>query len=311
MPISSLVVLLHKNDLGYQSIHYLIKPLIEAWQAAGIQVEVVRGLGRRPPADVLFPHIDLTITPRAYRRFFDDYALVVNRQLVDISKSRISTQLVGPHDSYSAPVIVKTERNYGGLPEQRLTPPSPLTRLWRCIAGRPASPSGTAPLQPSDWKHIEALKPSEYPVFPSLREVPPEVFANRRLVVEKFIPEQDGAGFAIRYFYFLGQASVCYRLRSTEPATKFSNAHSIERVPVAEAIETYRRQQGLDYGKIDFVMREGVPIVLDVNRTPALHPSAQALAGEIVEALAGGLQSFGIAGYSGPAQDTSDFRSGG
>jgi hypothetical protein len=123
MPIRSVVVLIHQNDQGFRNIHYLVKPLIEAWQAAGIRVDVVRGLGRRPPADVLFPHIDLTITPRPYRRFFDRYALVVNRQLVDISKSRISTNLVGPHDSYAGPVIVKTERNYGGLPEQRLTPP--------------------------------------------------------------------------------------------------------------------------------------------------------------------------------------------
>ena len=190
MTIRSVVALLHHNDHRFQSIHYLIKPLIEAWQAAGIQVDVMRGLGRQPPADVLFPHLDLTITPRAYRRFFDRYALVVNRQLVDISKSRISTNLVGPHDSYDGPVIVKTERNYGGLPEQRLTPPSPLARMWRAIAGRPASSSGTAPVQPSDWQHIEALKPSEYPVLPSVRDVPPEVFANPRLVVEKFIPSR-------------------------------------------------------------------------------------------------------------------------
>jgi hypothetical protein len=147
-------------------------------------------------------------------------------------------------------------------------------------------------VHPGDWQHVEALKPSEYPVLPSLRDVPPEVFANRRLVVEKFIPEQDGSGFAIRYFYFLGQASVCYRLRSTEPATKFSNAHSIERVPAPQALQAYRRQHGLDFGKIDFVIKDGTPIVLDVNRTPALQPDAQGLAGEIVAILAGGLQTL-------------------
>ncbi len=292
MPIRSVVVLLHQNDQGFQGIHYLIKPLIEAWQAAGIQVDVMRGLGRRPPADVLVPHLDLTITPRPYRRFFDRYALVVNRQLVDISKSRISTNLVGPHDSHAGPVIVKTDRNYGGLPEQHLTPGSPLTRAWHAIAGRPSPSSRAAPLEASGWKHLEALEPSAYPVFSSLGEVPREVFANHRLVVEKFIPERDGTGFAIRYFYFLGQASLCYRLRSTEPATKFSNAHSIERVPAPVALQAYRLQHGLDFGKIDFVMRDGEPVVLDVNRTPALRPDAQALAGEIVATLAGGLQSL-------------------
>ena len=292
MPIRSVVVLIHQNDQGFRNIHYLIKPLIEAWQATGIQVEVVRGLGRHPPADGLFPHIDLTITPRAYRRFFDRYALVVNRQLVDISKSRISTNLVGPHDSYTGPVIVKTERNYGGLPEQRLTPPSPLTQLWHAITGRRILSSGSAPLDTAGWKYVEALEPSAYPVFSSLGAVPREVFANRHLVVEKFIPEQDGKGFAIRYFYFLGQASICYCLRSTEPATKFSNAHSIDRVPAPEVLQAYRRQRGIDFGKIDFVMRDGEPVVLDVNRTPALRPDAQALPGEIIAALAEGLQSL-------------------
>jgi len=292
MPIRSIAVLLHHNDHRFQSIHYLIKPLIEAWQAAGIQVEVVRGLGRRPSADVLFPHLDLTITPRAYRRYFDHYALVVNRRLVDISKSRISTHLVGPRDSYSGPVIVKTDRNYGGLPERHLMPPSPLTRLWHAIAGRRVLSSGSAPVESAGWRYVEALEPSAYPVFSSIGAVPREVFANRHLVVEKFIPEQDGTGFAIRYFYFLGQASICYRLRSAEPATKFSNAHSIERVPAPEALQAYRRQSGLDYGKIDFVMRDGEPVVLDVNRTPALLPDAQALAGEIIATLAGGLQSL-------------------
>ncbi|MCX6024861.1 MAG: hypothetical protein NTY23_01135 [Chloroflexi bacterium] len=46
MPIRTVVVLLHHNDRGFQGILYLIMPLIEAWQAAGIRVEVVRGLGR-------------------------------------------------------------------------------------------------------------------------------------------------------------------------------------------------------------------------------------------------------------------------
>jgi hypothetical protein len=39
-------------------------------------------------------------------------------------------------------------------------------------------------------------------------------------------------------------------------------------------------------------MRDGEPVVLDVNRTPALRPDAQALAAEIVAALADGLQSL-------------------
>jgi hypothetical protein len=140
------------------------------------------------------------------------------------------------------------------------------------------------------------LEPSAYPVFSSIGAVPRDVFANRRLVVEKFIPEHDDQGYAIRYFYFLGRASVCYMLRSDEPATKFANAHTIERVAAPESLDVYRHQRGIDFGKIDFVMRDGQPVVLDVNRTPALRPEAQRLAAEIVEALAGGLETLAAPG---------------
>lgn len=299
MPLRTLLVLLHHNDRGFESINYLIKPLIAAWQAAGIRVAIAHGPGHLQPADLLFPHLDLTVIPRAYQRSFEAYARVVNRTLVDISKRRISMNLLGPRDDYAGPVIVKTDRNYGGLPEQNLATAS--ERLWRSLTGRPGLPSQAAPAQADDWKHVEALKPSEYPVFPALRDVPRQVFANRRLVVEKFLPEQDRDSYAIRYAYFLGEAGICYRLISSEPATKYSNAHRIERVPVCEAIEVYRRQQGLDYGKIDFVMREGVPVVLDVNRTPALRPDARSQASEIVETLAGGLETLGSGRSSPPA----------
>ncbi len=292
MTIRSVLVLLHRNDRGFESIHYLIRPLIAAWQADGIRVEFARGGSRLPEADVLFPHVDLTVTPPAYRRVYARYALVVNRTLIDISKRRISTNLLGPGDDHNGPVIVKTDCNYGGLPEQRLTSESPLRRTAHRLAQRSIPPTGRAPSDAVDWKHVEAMKPSQYPVFATLRDVPREVFANRRLVVEKFIPEFDGESYAIRYCYFLGQAGVCYVLRSREPATKFSNAYSIERVVVPESIEAFRRRQGLDYGKIDFVMRDGEPTLIDVNRTPALRPDAEALAGEIVAALAGGLQSL-------------------
>jgi hypothetical protein len=286
------LVLLHHNDRGFESIHYLIRPLIAAWQAEGVRIEFARGASRLPAADLLFPHIDLTVTPPAYRRAYARYPRVVNRALTDISKRRISTNLLGPHDDYEGPVIVKTNRNYGGLPEQRLTPASLLRRIARRAAQGSIPGAGQAPSNAVGWKHVEVMQPSQYPVFTTLREVPREVFANRRLVVEKFIPEFDGENYAIRYGYFLGQAGVCYRLRSSQPATKFSNAHSIDRMPVPKVIEAFRRRQGLDYGKIDFVMRDGLPVVLDVNRTPALQPDAQLLAGEIVAALAGGLETL-------------------
>jgi hypothetical protein len=291
MTIRTVLILLHRNDHGFQNIHYLVKPLIAAWQAEGLRVDVARGGARLPAADVLFPHLDLTLTPPAYRRLFARYPLVVNRTLTDISKRRISTNLLGPGDNYDGPVIVKTDRNYGGLPEQRLLPEPHWVGLLRNLPSRLARRSAGATTDSIDWSRVQALEPGRYPVYASLGAVPREVFANRRLVVEKFIPEHDEQGYAIRYYYFLGRARVCYLLRSTEPATKFANAHTIERVAAPESLDLYRRQRGIDFGKIDFVMRNGAPTIIDVNRTPALQPGAR-LAGEIVKALAAGLQSL-------------------
>jgi len=62
----------------------------------------------------------MTVTPEDYRHYLNNYSNVINRQLVDISKSRISGNLVGKNDPYSGPVIVKTNRNSGGLPEEGL-----------------------------------------------------------------------------------------------------------------------------------------------------------------------------------------------
>src|SRR5215813_7657365 len=90
------------------------------WKAMGFTVQVVQGIRPDVHADLVIPHVDLTITPKEYQDFLLAYPKVVNRHVWDISKSRISTNLVGRNDSYSGPVIVKTERNYGGLPEQWL-----------------------------------------------------------------------------------------------------------------------------------------------------------------------------------------------
>jgi hypothetical protein len=38
-------------------------------------------------------------------------------------------------------------------------------------------------------------------------------------------------------------------------------------MPVPPAIAEYRKRVGLDYGKIDYVEREGRQYVLDVNKT--------------------------------------------
>src|SRR5215831_5343530 len=111
------------------------------WEAMGFTVQVVQGVKHQARADLVIPHVDLTVTPKEYRDFFLAYPHVINRRVVDISKSRVSANLVRKNDGYTGPVIVKTERNYGGLPEQRLCFRSRIGQWkWAGVARRLLAP---------------------------------------------------------------------------------------------------------------------------------------------------------------------------
>src|SRR5690348_16773447 len=113
METLKILILLHQKDTAFESNDYLIKFLMREWRKMGCAVEVMRGVRQQVRADLVIPHVDLTITPQEYLDFLRAYPNVINRHVVDISKSRISTHLVERNDNYTGPVIVKTERNYG------------------------------------------------------------------------------------------------------------------------------------------------------------------------------------------------------
>ena len=288
----NIVVLLHESDDRFESENYLLRLLIDRWKAGGVDVQIIRGVGRFVPADLIIPHLDLTVTPPEYRKFLDRYPAVVNRRVLDTSKSRISGNLVKRDDSYSGPVIVKTNCNYGGLPEKRLAARTrrPLVErvLRKMIAPFRRTRAGSTDSR--DWASIQSIKSHAYPVFASLNQVPPGAFGNKHLVVEKFLPEMDGADYCLRYCYFFGEQDVSILLRSKEGVIKGSNAHGCETTPTPDELRSARRQMGFDYGKFDFVLREGQVVLFDVNRTPAyatldLHD----LTSTVIERLAEGL----------------------
>jgi D-alanine-D-alanine ligase-like ATP-grasp enzyme len=64
---------------------------------------------------------------------------------------------------------------------------------------------------------------------------------------------------------------------------KAASAGPREHAEVPEPIVAARRRLGLDYAKLDFVIHDGEPVLLDVNRTPtfaghALTPAQRRLA---------------------------------
>jgi len=293
MATPQILVLLHQKDYSFASIGYLIKPLMREWEAMGFTVQVVQGVRHQARADVVIPHVNLTVTPKEYRDFFLAYPNVFNRHVVDISKSRVSTNLVKRNDGCIGPVIVKTERNYGGLPEQRLCSQSRLGQWkWAGVVRRLLPTLRRRDTGGIAWRSVQYLPPTDYPVFPSVGEVPEGVFANRNLVVEKFFPEIAEGDYCLRYYYFCGSAGVNLLFRSKEKVVKARTTLKVEEAPIPEGLYDIRKKLGFDYGKFDYVLRDGKVVLFDVNRTPATGALQHwGLTETVARQLAGGIKS--------------------
>jgi hypothetical protein len=72
-------------------------------------------------------------------------------------------------------------------------------------------------------------------------------------------------------------------------------ADAIDRtlVEVPDEIRAWRRKLGFDYGKLDFVIHEDKPVLIDANRTPTLpRGNVAAAIREGLEELAQGITAF-------------------
>jgi hypothetical protein len=262
--LKRILILLHESE-RFEHPHYLIDDLRDAWQKRGLHVSYAYGVRERHEADLLIPHIDLTHTPPEYAEYIRSFPAAVNRDVVDISKRRISTHLLRRGEDFHGPVIVKTDNNSGGVPEDELS-------RWRHpflarLRRKAAAHMEHAPGQRFAWKSV--LR--EYPIYSSLAEVPAGVFRNRALVVERFLPEREGDRYFVRNYFCLGSHTRSTRIADSTPFVKRPWAKLVdEGLAVPEPVLNLRRQLGLDYGKIDYAMHEGEVVILDVNRTPNL-----------------------------------------
>lgn len=253
--MAKIAVLFHKgtrNPAVYK-VHYLA----EFWREDGHDVVYLYGTRRFVPADILLVHVDLSVVPSEYLRFAQRYPVVLNGQLADIRKSHLSMSLLGPNDPWTGPVIVKTDLNFGGDPERRLAPTVAERIFWKLAEY--AERCGPIP--------ASLARRSGYPVFRGIAEVPTRWFSRRDVVVEKFLPEMEEGLYHVRICQVLGDRCICSRLASRDPMVRGHNrisAVEIERHPV---VDRWRRELGLDYGKIDYVMSGAEPVLLDVNKT--------------------------------------------
>lgn len=251
-------VLTHEFD-DFAQDGYLLGRVCRAWQEDGIDVEVVRGTPDSPPAaDAAVLHANMTKVPQQYLDFAKHYPVVINGATIDISKRRVSEQIVTRPDAYSGPVIIKTDANYGGRPEQKQA----------FQRGEPTDSQGT-----SSWEKVQTL--AQYPIARSPRDVPIGVWSNPRLVVDKFTPEVNAAGeFVLRIWIFLGDRSLHYSCISKKPVIKSQNTvrrELLDRDAIPEELRRRRTELGFDYGKFDYVQIDGRAILLDANKTPGLN----------------------------------------
>jgi hypothetical protein len=279
---TKIAVLTHFND-DFVSGRYLLRLLVEVWKNVGIDIRVLRGIEHFEPADALILHANLTIVPDDYLAFCKQYPLVINGGVRDISKRKISSSLVGQKDSYFGPVIVKTNCNFGGKSERKMARRRPLHRVLSSLTGW------------LPWSWTGQLRPYKYPIFNSSRDVPRAAWRNPHLVVEKLLPEQEGAYYCLRQWMFFGDHEINHRAFSKRPIVKARNTtHHEDGLPVPEALRALRTKLTFDYGKFDYALINGQPVLYDANRTPtvAWTTTATARQASIVNELAQGLFSF-------------------
>jgi hypothetical protein len=251
--MATLLILTHERD-SFDTRNYLASSFLPYLAEVGHEVIVCKGIDRLPPADVAWLHVDRTVVPQAYLDALAPYPIVINRKVADIGKRTFSQNLVTQGGPYKGAVIVKTNLNSRGTPEARPLPP--------------------------------------YRVLASVSSVPVMVWRNPHLIVEKFLPEQDERGYYLRCWTFLGDHERCVRLLGSSPIVKGRDAQERTPVPVPDALRAWRARLGFDYGKFDFVMHQGAPVLLDVNRTPTIPARFRSAVKTNIEELAAGIASF-------------------
>ena len=279
-----IVILFH--EFHRQRHKLLIHALSASWSKMGLRVSFIYGTDDRPEAELLIPQIDLTHTPDEYVDYCNSYHNVINRYVTDISKRRISSNLLWGDEEYHGPVIVKTDNNAAGVPDYRMSKIH--NNIFRRVAHKVLPVAEHLLGRQMAWR--KTLIP--YRIYNNLSEVPAGVFKNCELVIERFLPEKEGKRYFMRHYLCLGDQVRSVRVSGLSPFLKRSTCELVDEglVPPDEVV-ALRRHLGLDYGKIDYVMNEGQVVILDVNRTPGL-PGTPAATALTVNDLADGIWSL-------------------
>lgn len=228
---------------------YMLYAVLRELMRKGHRIQVVAG-PKRVRGDVAFLHVDSTVIDPEYIELAEGFQHTVNFGAVDNSKRRVSKAILSKGDDWSGKVVVKSNLNFGGRIEVR--------------HNEAALAKGLPPPHPG------AEARTSYDILDHIHDVPAEVWDDSNLVVERFIPEIDEEGYAMRTWLFMGAHGTSFRHISKDPIIKSHTIFKSEPVEPPEEIRRERERLGFDYGKFDFVVHEGTPMLLDANRTPGM-----------------------------------------
>lgn len=232
----------------------MVALLAEEWRRAGYRVSIATNshLG----ADIGIINFDKTRVELSELPANPKGRPLLNASFLDISKRRISRYLLEREDKFQGPVIVKTNLNYSGLPEWILSQPGTLARMQRRVA---------------QWIG-GTIQGGDYPIYTRADQVPDWVWRDRSLVVERLLCERDGDLYVLRMWVFFGSGEYVLKFFSRQPVVKFADVVRMEfsADPVPEQLRAMRRELQADFGKFDFTIIDGVPHLLDANKSPVL-----------------------------------------
>ena len=272
-----ILIVAHSHDEPLQDSKYTIAILVGLWRQMGFTVDVEPGSSRFPAtkAAVAINHVNLTITPARYLNYLRRFPTVINGGLTDISKSKYCRHLLSSEHDHDGPVIVKTNLNFGGIIEDKLRRRQENSGLAPELRSLPQwLEGGTSSPDPA------AIDPHTYPTYPIYDHpslVPVEVWRNPYFVVQPFQPELERGGLhRLRSWYVFGDRGFHVTTVAKEPIVKGCNIIDrwVTNIITPPEMEALRREMHVDYGRFDYVMVGGKPVVYDINRTPTSSPGA-------------------------------------
>lgn len=282
MTARRLCVVTHESNRQFWKSRYLGRHLAGHWRKHGVEVLLAHGVDEAVDADIGLLHVDATRVEPGYSACMERFPVAINARVVDISKRRFSRQLLSRGDAFDGRVVVKTNNNFGGITDLGID-----VRKGRSSE---RSAAGDGP-----WRSRSVITPSQYPIFDSLRDVPPGVWRNPHLIVEKLLTEQDADGnYRLRFWFFFGDRELGELCTGTKPIVKGRSIFRREVLHgVPDELRQLRSELGFDFGKFDYAIVEGKPVLYDINPTPTFGPRRVSLFSEQgVAEFARGLDAF-------------------